>query len=133
MSSILSRYVVNNFYHTIALYPKMEYTTIEVIELEKKKRAKTRLAELRGDKTQDYIAQHTGLTQQSYRNYESGERQANYAILIRLADYFGVSIDYLLARQSPAISESRQRLLDRVQSLSEEQVKLLLMFANQLK
>lgn len=111
----------------------MEYTTIEVIELEKKKRAKTRLAELRGDKTQDYIAQHTGLTQQSYRNYESGERQANYAILIRLADYFGVSIDYLLARQSPAISESRQRLLDRVQSLSEEQVKLLLMFANQLK
>ena len=30
--------------------------------------------------------------------YETGEREAGYAELIALADYFNVSIDYLLER-----------------------------------
>ena len=30
--------------------------------------------------------------------YETGEREADYKTLIRLADYFDVSIDYLLER-----------------------------------
>lgn len=93
----------------------------------------TRLLELRGNKTQEYIAKQTGLTQQSYRNYESGARQANYATLIRLADYFGVSIDYLLGRKLPNISESRQALLDKVQTLSEDAIEALLSVANHLK
>ncbi len=92
-----------------------------------------RLIELRGDKTQEYIAKQTGLTQQSYRNYESGTRQAKYETLIRLADYFNVSLDYLLGRSSPNISENRQKLLDKVQTLSEEQVTLLLSVINSLK
>ncbi|MCH5316298.1 MAG: helix-turn-helix transcriptional regulator [Eubacterium sp.] len=111
----------------------MGYNSKEVTKLDKKERSKTRLAELRGDRTQEYIAKHTGLTQQSYRNYESGERQANYATLIRLADYFGVTLDYLLDRQSPTISDNRQKLLDKVQALSEENVLLILGVINQLK
>lgn len=97
------------------------------------KRAMTRLIELRGDRTQEYIAKHTGLTQQAYRNYESGERKAPYATLIRLADYFNVSLDYLLGRETLGISENRQKLLDKVQSISEEQVALLLSVVNSLK
>ena len=93
----------------------------------------TRLLELRGDKTQEYVAKHTGLTQQSYRNYESGARQANYETLIRLADYFGVTIDYLLGRKMPDLSESRQALLDKVQTLSEDAIETLLSVANHLK
>ena len=100
---------------------------------EDKQLAKINLIGLRGDRTQEYIAKHTGLTQQAYRNYESGERQAKYAILIRLADYFNVTLDYLLCRQTPNISESRQKLLDKVQTLSEEQVAVLLSVANSLK
>ena len=103
------------------------------MERKDKEKNRTRLIELRGDRTQDYIARQVGLTQQSYRNYESGERQASYATLVKLANYFGVSIDYLLMRQAPNISENRQKLLDKIQTLSEEQVNLLLMFANQLK
>lgn len=98
-----------------------------------KEKSKTRLIELRGERTQDYIAKQVGLTQQSYRNYESGERQANYETLVKLANYFGVSIDYILMCKNPNLSENRQKLLDKVQTLSEEQVAVLLSVANSLK
>lgn len=55
-----------------------------------------KLRELRGDRTQAYVAQHIGITQRCYQNYESGSRQADYDTLIKMAQYFGVSIDYLL-------------------------------------
>lgn len=92
-----------------------------------------RFRELRGDRTQDYVAKHVGLTQQTYRNYESGDRQADYATLIKLADYFGVSLDYLLGRQQPNISLERQELLNKVQKLSDAQVQVLLGVVNHLK
>ena len=46
-----------------------------------------------------------GMNQNSISRYESGEREADYQTLIRLADYFNVSIDYLLERtENPAIN-----------------------------
>ncbi len=38
------------------------------------------------------------MNQNSISRYETGEREADYATLIRFADYFGVSVDYLLGR-----------------------------------
>ncbi len=38
------------------------------------------------------------LNQNTISRYESGEREADYATLILIADYFDVSIDYLLGR-----------------------------------
>ena len=38
------------------------------------------------------------MNQNSISRYENGEREADYATLIRFADYFNVSIDYLLER-----------------------------------
>lgn len=38
------------------------------------------------------------LNQNSISRYENGEREADYALLIKFADYFNVSIDYLLER-----------------------------------
>jgi len=38
------------------------------------------------------------LNQNSISRYESGEREADYATLIAIADYFDVSLDYLLER-----------------------------------
>lgn len=62
-----------------------------------------KLKELRGNRSQEYIASKVGLKQQTYRNYESGDRQADYDTLIKLADYFGVSLDYLLGREDTSI------------------------------
>lgn len=44
------------------------------------------------------LAMDLDLNQNSISRYESGARQADYATLIKLADYFDVSIDYLLKR-----------------------------------
>ncbi len=38
------------------------------------------------------------MTQNTISRYESGEREADYKTLILFADYFNVSIDYLLER-----------------------------------
>lgn len=59
-----------------------------------------RLRELRTDRNirQEEIAQHLGITRQAYGKYESDERQPSYNILVKIADYFNVSLDYLLGR-----------------------------------
>ena len=38
------------------------------------------------------------MNQNSISRYETGERETDYKTLIALADYFNVSIDYLLGR-----------------------------------
>ena len=38
------------------------------------------------------------MSQNSISQYETGMREADYKTLIAIADYFGVSIDYLLGR-----------------------------------
>ena len=48
------------------------------------------------DKTQAEIASVIGLTRQQYHLYESGKRQIPLHHLITLADYYGVSLDYLV-------------------------------------
>lgn len=44
------------------------------------------------------LAMDLSMNQNSISRYESGAREADYATLIRLADYFDVSVDYLLER-----------------------------------
>ncbi len=44
------------------------------------------------------LALDLNLNQNSISRYETGEREADYNTLIKLADYFGVSVDYLLGR-----------------------------------
>lgn len=44
------------------------------------------------------LAMDLDMNQNSISRYENLEREADYATLIRLADYFNVSIDYLLER-----------------------------------
>lgn len=63
-----------------------------------KKAITIRLKELRkqANKTQAEIAQMLEVSFQAYSNWENGNRQADYDTLIKLADYFNVSVDYLL-------------------------------------
>lgn len=59
-----------------------------------------RLKELREKRgvSQLKLAMDLGLTQNSVSRYESGAREADYKTLVALADYFNVSVDYLLER-----------------------------------
>jgi len=59
-----------------------------------------RLKELRKKKniSQLKLALDLNMNQNSISRYENGEREADYNTLIKFADYFGVSLDYLLER-----------------------------------
>ena len=59
-----------------------------------------RLKELRKKKglSQQRLAMELNVNQNTISRYETGEREADYKTLIMLADYFNVSIDYLLER-----------------------------------
>lgn len=59
-----------------------------------------RLKELRKLRkmTQQRLAIELNMNQNTISRYESGEREADYQMLIRFADFFNVSIDYLLER-----------------------------------
>lgn len=59
-----------------------------------------RIRDLREDKdlTQKKIAEYLGMSQTGYSKYETGENDIPTAILIKLADFYGVSVDYLLGR-----------------------------------
>ena len=51
------------------------------------------------------LAMELSVSQHTISRYETGEREADYAMLIRIADYFDVSIDYLLERtDNPAVN-----------------------------
>ncbi len=57
-----------------------------------------RLRDLREDKDlkQENIANVLGITQQQYQLYESGKREIKIEKLIALAQFYNVSVDYIL-------------------------------------
>lgn len=60
----------------------------------------TRLKELRKEKgyTQNQVAIYCDITEKAYQNYELQTREPKIEILIRIADFFEVSLDYLVGR-----------------------------------
>lgn len=50
------------------------------------------------NKTQQDIADMLGITRPAYTAYEQGKRSPDYDLLEKLADFYSVTIDYLLGR-----------------------------------
>lgn len=50
------------------------------------------------DMRQSDLAEKTGIDQRTISNYETGKTAPDAYALIKLADFFGVSIDYLVCR-----------------------------------
>lgn len=61
-----------------------------------------RIRDLREDRDlkQHQLADFLNCSQQVYSNYELGQRDIPTDVLIRLADFYHVSIDYLLGQTS---------------------------------
>ena len=67
-----------------------------------------RLKELRIKRniSQVRLAMDLNISQNTVSRYENGIREADYDMLITLADYFNVSVDYLLGRtDNPEIAK----------------------------
>lgn len=60
----------------------------------------TRIRDLREDKdlTQKQLAQMLGMSQTGSSKYETGENDIPAHILIKLADFYGTTTDYILGR-----------------------------------
>lgn len=60
----------------------------------------TRLKEIRNarDIKLREVAEHLGMTLRNYQRYEAGDTEPSLKNLIALADYFDVTLDYLMGR-----------------------------------
>jgi transcriptional regulator with XRE-family HTH domain len=59
-----------------------------------------RLCALRAERglTQSFLANIAKVTDRAIRNYESGSQSPTLKVLLPLAEYFNVSMDYLIGR-----------------------------------
>ena len=64
---------------------------------------KLRLKELRKSRklTQAQVAEGINCTPPTYSRYERGTRQPPLDMVLKMADFFGVSLDYLFGRTPP--------------------------------
>lgn len=78
-----------------------------------------RLKQLRKDKhlTQAQVAKRIGVTASMVSSYETDIRLPSYEVLVRIADVFGVTVDYLLCRQD-------KRFLD-ISELNDEEASIV--------
>jgi transcriptional regulator with XRE-family HTH domain len=69
-----------------------------------------RIRDLREDRdlTQAQLGAAIGVSQRTYAYYESGQRMLPPQILCALADYYGVSVDYLLERTDEPTPHSQK-------------------------
>lgn len=78
-------------------------------------------------KNQEEIAKLLGIRQESYSAYELNKTQPSIENLIKLADFFNVSLDYLCDRQFNNqigyIREDRKELIKLINEMSENDVK----------
>lgn len=97
-----------------------------------------RLKELRKTKgaTQQQLAQFIGVTQATLSGWENEKFEIDNNSLLKCADYFNVSVDYLLGRtdemQKPSLDEQMEgiefALYGEIKELSDEQKQEILDF-----
>lgn len=100
-----------------------------------------RIRDLRedADKTQTDIADYLCTTAQYYGKYEKGERELPFSRAIKLAEYYGVSLDYIagrtnvkIIRSDTSLSEDEANLLESFHKLSERNKGKVELFISQL-
>lgn len=79
--------------------------------------------------SQKALAQAVGITQQSVNSFENHDVSPSYLILLKLADYFDTSIDYLVGRSEIRgrieysseleLNEQEESIIRRYRALSE--------------
>ncbi len=88
-----------------------------------------RIRDLREDRDlrQSDLAEAVGIDQRTISNYETGKSNPDSEALIRLADFFNVSIDYLVGRikQDFYSSAEKKRFIESIQNSLEELKKII--------
>ena len=73
--------------------------------------------------TQEEVANDLKIKKQTYQNYELKKREPDINTLIQLADYYNVSVDFILDRKRQNfityISDNRKPLITQLLELSD--------------
>lgn len=79
------------------------------------------------------VASLLGIDRTTYAKYESGASEPNYETLLKLAEIFGVSTDYILGRdekkptvQDDGLTEGERALMKQFRQLTPEQQDMVL-------
>lgn len=102
-----------------------------------------RLKQLRNERalTQADVAKYLNITRQGYANYENEVTNPTPTILVKLADFFECSVDYLIGRESDIgtimirhdLKEAETELLQIYRKQTEQKKQFLLTFARGLE
>lgn len=83
-----------------------------------------RLREVRKSRntTMKKLGSELGLAESTISLYETGKRQPDFETVLKLADYFGVSVDYLLGRDTkgPSLTDDEVSLLGSYRGFNGE-------------
>ena len=92
---------------------------------------------IKNNKSVDEISKLLNISVQAYYKYENGKNEPNIENLIKLADYYHVTIDELIGRplsliNKASLSEREQKIIEQVLEMSEDQQKLIELFLKTL-
>lgn len=76
--------------------------------------------------TQAQLAEITGKTRQTISQYVNGVSEPGYDTLVKIADHFHVSLDYLLGRSDVSSIDLTVQDIHRITGLTEENITLLM-------
>ena len=84
--------------------------------------------------TQKQLAESIGASQSNVSDWLNGKTLPSAEKLVAIADFFNVTVDYLLGRtppisSAPTLSDTEQELVELFHSLSPEQAEMLLLTA----
>ena len=85
-----------------------------------------------GYSSQEEFAKSFGISKSTYSNYECGANEPSIETLIKLADFFGCSVDYLLGHETKnilhldSLTEQQRRVFDLMLKLDYDQTNVLI-------
>ncbi len=80
--------------------------------------------------TQEQLGHHIGCTKSAIVNYETGIRKIPFDVLVKLSDFYKVSIDYLIKKQKTLADILDSEIGDI--KLTEQQEQLLIKYIHVL-
>lgn len=81
--------------------------------------------------TQTEVAHDINISRATYNNYELDKRQADYETLLKLAEYFDTTVDYLISdklgesKRFPFPFPDEEQLYTSLSDLSKQEIKSL--------